>query len=184
MSLVNHYEEILKSTGENASDADLKDTPKRAAKAFEDLTSGYQKSLQVITNEALFETQNDEMVIVKNIELYSLCRHHLLPFFGECHIGYLPNGKILGLSKFARIVEMFSRRLQVQENLTFQVANAIQEVTQAKGVGVVIQAKHLCMMMRGVEKQHSSMITSTMLGAFREDSKSRQEFLTLIKNNS
>ena len=180
MDLINHYEEILKSTGENISDADLKDTPKRAAKAFEDSISGYHKSLQTITNDALFETQNDEMVIVKNIEFYSLCRHHLLPFFGECHIGYLPNGKILGLSKFARIVEMYSRRIQVQENLTFQIANAIQEVTQANGVGVVIQAKHLCMMMRGVEKQHSSMITSTMLGGFREDSKSRQEFLALI----
>ncbi len=182
MKLIEHYSAILASTGEDIQQADLRDTPKRAAIAFEYLTKGYQQSLKEITNKALFDTKNDEMVIVKNLDLYSLCRHHLLPFIGQCHVGYLPNGKVLGLSKVARIVDMFARRLQIQEDLTFQIATAVQEVTQAKGVGVVIQAKHLCMMMRGVEKQNSAMVTSTMLGAFRDHNTTRQEFLTLVKN--
>jgi len=182
MSLIEPFTTILASTGEDIHQHDLRDTPKRAAKAFEFLTKGYTQSLEKITNGALFDSKNDEMVIVKNIELYSLCRHHLLPFIGQCHVGYLPKGKVLGLSKVARIVEMFTRRLQIQEDLTFQIANAILEVTQAQGVGVVINAKHLCMMMRGVEKQNSEMVTSTMLGVFRDNTNTRQEFLTLIKN--
>jgi GTP cyclohydrolase IA len=182
MNLVEPFTKILESTSEDIKQHDLIDTPKRAAKAFEYLTKGYSQSLDQVTNGALFDTKNDEMVIVKNIELYSLCRHHLLPFLGKCHVGYLPKGKVLGLSKIARIVEMFTRRLQIQEDLTFQIANAISEVTHAHGVGVVINAKHLCMMMRGVEKQNSEMVTSTMLGAFRENAITRQEFLKLIKN--
>ena len=158
------------------------DTPRRAAKAFTYLTKGYKDDLDKIVNQAVFETTNDEMVIVKDIELYSLCEHHLLPFFGKCHVGYLPNGKVLGLSKIARIVDVFGRRLQIQENLTQQIAEAIQKYTNALGVGVVIEARHLCMMMRGVEKQHSEMITSCMLGAFRHDNSTRNEFLTLIKS--
>jgi GTP cyclohydrolase IA len=135
-----------------------------------------------VVNDAIFESTNDEMVIVRNIELYSMCEHHMLPFIGKCHIAYLPNGKVLGLSKLPRIVDMFARRLQIQENLTKQIGDCIQTVTDAKGVAVVIQAKHLCAMMRGVEKQNSEMVTSMMLGRFREDSRTRQEFLTLIKD--
>ena len=177
----NYYKDILKSIGENINREGLKDTPKRAANAFKYLTKGYNDDVKEIVNDAIFESDNDEMIIVKDIEVYSLCEHHLLPFFGKCHIGYLPDGKILGLSKFARIVDMFSRRLQVQENLTKQIAETIMEHTQAKGVGVVIEAKHLCTMMRGVEKQNSSMITSCMLGLFRSEGSTRSEFLTLIK---
>ncbi|OGX55901.1 MAG: GTP cyclohydrolase I FolE [Omnitrophica WOR_2 bacterium RIFOXYC2_FULL_38_12] len=177
----NYYKDLLKSIGENINREGLKDTPKRAANAFKYLTKGYNDDIKEIVNNAIFESDNDEMIIVKDIEVYSLCEHHLLPFFGKCHIGYLPDGKILGLSKFARIVDMFSRRLQVQENLTKQIAETIMEHTQAKGVGVVIEAKHLCTMMRGVEKQNSSMITSCMLGLFRSEGSTRSEFLTLIK---
>ncbi|HBG61861.1 MAG: GTP cyclohydrolase I FolE [Omnitrophica WOR_2 bacterium GWF2_38_59] len=177
----NYYKDILKSIGENINREGLKNTPKRAANAFKYLTKGYNDDIKEIVNNAIFESDNDEMIIVKDIEVYSLCEHHLLPFFGKCHIGYLPDGKILGLSKFARIVDMFSRRLQVQENLTKQIAETIMEHTQAKGVGVVIEAKHLCTMMRGVEKQNSSMITSCMLGLFRSEGSTRSEFLTLIK---
>ncbi|HRZ39375.1 MAG TPA: GTP cyclohydrolase I FolE [Candidatus Omnitrophota bacterium] len=176
------YKHILHHIGENPDREGLIDTPRRAAKAFSYLTKGYHEDLDKIVNQAIFETTNDEMVIVKDIELYSLCEHHLLPFFGKCHVGYLPNGKVLGLSKIARIVDVFGRRLQIQENLTQQIAEAIQKYTNALGVGVVIEARHLCMMMRGVEKQNSEMITSCMLGAFRNDNSTRNEFLTLIKS--
>lgn len=177
----NHFREILSLIGEDPDREGLRDTPKRAAAALEFLTHGYQQSLEQIVNGALFTSNNDEMIVVKHIELYSLCEHHLLPFIGKCHVGYIPGGKILGLSKVARIVDMYARRLQVQENLTQNIAQAIQQVTGAIGVGVVIEAQHLCMMMRGVEKQNSIMTTSVMLGLFREDSRTRSEFLTLIQ---
>jgi len=176
----NFYKELIQSIGENIHREGLKDTPKRAAEAFKYLTKGYHENIDDIVNKAIFESDNDEMVIVKDIELYSLCEHHLLPFFGKCHVGYLPNGKILGLSKISRIVDIFARRLQVQENLTKQIAETIQKYTNAQGVGVVIEARHLCTMMRGVEKQNSVMKTSYMLGAFRKNISTRSEFLTLI----
>ncbi|WP_439133758.1 GTP cyclohydrolase I FolE [Pseudomaricurvus sp.] len=158
----------------------LLDTPKRAAKAFEFLTNGYQKTPEEVVNGALFPSDNSEMVVVRDVELYSMCEHHLLPFIGKCHVAYLPSGKVIGLSKIARIVDVFARRLQIQENLTTQIANAIQELTDAEGVAVIIEAKHLCMMMRGVEKQNSMMQTSAMLGAFRENLATRNEFLSLL----
>ncbi len=176
----NFYKELIQSIGENIHREGLKDTPKRAAEAFKYLTKGYHENIDDIVNKAIFESDNDEMVIVKDIELYSLCEHHLLPFFGKCHVGYLPNGKILGLSKISRIVDIFARRLQVQENLTKQIAETIQKYTNAQGVGVVIEARHLCTMMRGVKKQNSVMKTSYMLGAFRKNISTRSEFLTLI----
>lgn len=175
-----NYLEIIKNVGEDPSREGLLDTPKRAAKAIKFLTQGYQKSLDEIINNAVFESDNDEMVIIRNIEMYSMCEHHLLPFIGQCHIAYIPSGKVLGLSKFARIVDMFARRFQIQENLTKQIADAVQDVTHAKGVGVIIEAKHMCMMMRGVEKQNSIMTTSVMLGNFRENQASRSEFLNLV----
>ncbi|MGG2396576.1 GTP cyclohydrolase I FolE [Pseudomonas sp. SH1-B] len=178
--LSQHYREILKGLGENPEREGLLDTPKRAAKAMQYLCHGYQQSLEEIVNGALFESDNDEMVIVKDIELYSLCEHHLLPFIGKAHVAYIPTGKVLGLSKVARIVDMYARRLQIQENLTKQIADAIQRVTNAAGVAVVIEAKHMCMMMRGVEKQNSVMSSSVMLGAFRESCNTRHEFLQLI----
>src|SRR5690606_22604230 len=141
---------------------------------------GYLQSLEEIVNGAVFESETDEMVLVKDIELYSMCEHHLLPFIGKCHIAYLPSGKVLGLSKFARIVDMYARRMQIQENLTRQIADAVLQVTDARGVAVVVEAQHLCMMMRGVEKQNSSMTSSVMLGAFRDNISPRQEFLTLV----
>jgi GTP cyclohydrolase I len=176
------YHDLIKYIGEDTQREGLRDTPKRAAKAFEYLTKGYKDNIDTIVNNAIFESNNDEMVIVKDIEVYSLCEHHLLPFFGKCHVGYLPKGKIIGLSKVARIVDTFARRLQVQENLTKQIAETLLKYTGARGVGVVIEAKHLCMMMRGVEKQNSSMITSCMLGSFRREISTRSEFLSLIKN--
>ncbi|OGX05523.1 MAG: GTP cyclohydrolase I FolE [Omnitrophica WOR_2 bacterium GWA2_47_8] len=175
-----YYENLLKSIGEDIKRPGLKSTPLRAARAFEYLTKGYRDDLDKIINNAVFPSDNDEMIIVKNIEMYSLCEHHLLPFFGKCHVGYLPNGKILGLSKIARIVDVFARRLQVQENLTKEIAETILKYTGAKGVGVVVEAQHLCMMMRGVEKQNSLMKTSCMLGAFRREISTRSEFLSLI----
>jgi GTP cyclohydrolase IA len=175
------YQQLLIEIGEDPKREGLRDTPKRAAKAMEFLTEGYQASLDDIINGAVFQSDMDEMVIVKDVELYSLCEHHLLPFIGKAHVAYLPNGQILGLSKIARIVDYFARRLQVQEHLTQQIAHTLQEVTQAKGVGVVIEAKHLCMMMRGVEKQNSVMTTSMMLGHFRSDRRTRSEFLSLIR---
>jgi len=176
-----YYKNLLKSIGENVQREGLRETPQRAARAFAYLTKGYRDNLDEIVNNAIFQSDNDEMVIIKDIELYSLCEHHLLPFFGKCHVGYLPNGKILGLSKIARIVDVFGRRLQVQENLTKQIAETLMKYTNAKGVGVVIEAKHLCMMMRGVEKQNSIMKTSCMLGSFRRDNSTRSEFLSLIQ---
>ena len=178
--LANHYRHIIQELGENPEREGLRDTPKRAAKAMQFLNRGYTQSLEEIINGAVFESETDEMVLVKDIELYSMCEHHLLPFIGKCHIAYLPNGKVLGLSKFARIVDMYARRMQIQENLTRQIAEAVQRVTDARGVAVVIEARHLCMMMRGVEKQNSSMTSSVMLGAFREKPSTRQEFLTLV----
>ena len=156
-------------------------TPERAAKGMQFLTQGYQQNIDEIVNGALFSSEVSEMIIVKDIELYSLCEHHLLPFIGRCHVGYLPKGKVIGLSKIPRIVDMFARRLQIQENLTKQIADCLLAVTGGSGVGVIIEAQHLCMMMRGVSKQNSSMTTSVMLGHFREDAKTRQEFLELAR---
>jgi len=178
--LSSHYREILAGLGENPEREGLLDTPKRAAKAMQYLCNGYEKTLEEIVNGALFASDNDEMVIVRDIELYSLCEHHLLPFIGKAHVAYIPTGRVLGLSKVARIVDMYARRLQIQENLTRQIAEAVQEVTNAAGVAVVIEAQHMCMMMRGVEKQNSLMNTSVMLGAFRESCNTRMEFLQLI----
>ncbi|TBU89740.1 GTP cyclohydrolase I FolE [Phytopseudomonas dryadis] len=179
-SLPDHYRDILLGLGENPDREGLLDTPKRAAKAMQYLCNGYEKSLEEVVNGALFSSDSDEMVIVKDVELYSLCEHHLLPFIGKAHVAYIPTGKVLGLSKIARIVDMYARRLQIQENLTRQIADAIAQVTQAAGVAVVIEAQHMCMMMRGVEKQNSVMNTSVMLGAFRESYNTRHEFLQLI----
>ncbi|MCP5146178.1 MAG: GTP cyclohydrolase I FolE [Gammaproteobacteria bacterium] len=159
----------------------MRDTPKRAAEALAFLTRGYKQKLGDIVNNALFESDSNEMIVVQNIELYSLCEHHLLPFTGKCHVGYIPHGKVLGLSKVARIVDMFARRFQIQENLTLQIAHAIRDVTGAEDVGVIIEAQHLCMMMRGVEKQNSCMKTSAMLGSFRDNASTRAEFLSLLK---
>lgn len=181
MTLEQNYAAILQHLGEDITREGLIDTPKRAAKAMQYLCKGYQQTLEEVTNGALFHSDNSEMVLVKNIELYSLCEHHILPFIGKAHVAYLPNGKVLGLSKVARIVEMYSRRLQIQENLTRQIAEAIQQVTEAAGVAVVIEAQHMCMMMRGVEKQNSSMLTSVMLGQFRENDATRSEFLNLVR---
>lgn len=175
-----YFKKIIEALGENPDREGLRETPKRAAKAMAFLTQGYHQSIDQIVNGALFASDNEEMIIVKNIELYSLCEHHLLPFIGKCHVSYLPNGKVLGLSKVARIVDMHARRLQVQENLTMEIAESIRSVTDAKGVGVIIEAQHLCMMMRGVEKQNSIMTTSVMLGLLRQDSRTRSEFLSLI----
>ncbi len=174
------YASIISAVGEDLTRPGLADTPKRAAKAFQYLCKGYQDDLDTLVNNAIFPSDNDEMVIVKDIELYSLCEHHLLPFIGKCHVAYLPDGKVLGLSKFARIVDMYARRLQIQENLTKQIADAVLQVTGAKGVAVTIEAKHMCMMMRGVEKQNSVMKSSVMLGRFRDSSQTRNEYLSLI----
>ncbi|MFS2070233.1 GTP cyclohydrolase I FolE [Pseudomonas sp. CT11-2] len=179
-ALSQSYREILIGLGENPDREGLQDTPLRAAKAMQYLCHGYEQSVEEIVNGALFASDNDEMIIVDNIELYSLCEHHMLPFIGKAHVAYIPTGKVLGLSKIARLVDMFARRLQIQENLTRQIAEAVQQVTDAAGVAVVIEAQHMCMMMRGVEKQNSTMNTSVMLGAFRESSNTRQEFLQLI----
>lgn len=175
------YADILTSLGEDLTRDGLRDTPQRAAKAMQFLTRGYHQKLEDVVNGAIFESDNSEMVIVKDIELYSMCEHHMLPFIGKCHVGYIPTGKVIGLSKIARIVDMFGRRLQIQENLTKQVAEAVMQVTGALGVGVIIEAKHMCMMMRGVEKQNSVMTTSVMLGAFRNKQETRNEFLKLIR---
>ena len=157
-------------------------TPGRAARAFEFLTAGYRQSLDELINDALFDSEASEIILVKNIELYSLCEHHLIPFIGKAHVAYIPNGKVVGLSKTARIVDMFARRLQIQENLTMQIADALMKALNPRGVGVVIEAKHLCMMMRGVEKQNSAMKTSCLLGVFKEDARTRSEFLSLLKD--
>ncbi|MEH6456071.1 MAG: GTP cyclohydrolase I FolE [Cocleimonas sp.] len=174
------YADLLTNLGEDIKRDGLLKTPDRAAKAMEFLTKGYDEKLEDIVNGAVFDSDNDQMVIVKDIEMYSLCEHHLLPFVGKAHIAYLPQGKVIGLSKLARITDMYARRLQIQENLTKQIAEAVQEVTGARGVAVVIEAQHFCMMMRGVQKQNSSTISSMMLGTFREDPRTREEFLNLI----
>ena len=173
--------DLLVRIGEDPGREGLRRTPQRCAKALEFLTSGYGEDPEQVVNNAVFDDPCDEMVVVKDIELYSLCEHHLLPFFGECHIAYIPDGRIIGLSKLPRLVDVFSRRLQVQERLTAEIANAIQRLLKPKGVGVVIRASHLCMMMRGVQKQHSQAVTSCMLGGFKRDSRTRSEFLNLIQ---
>jgi GTP cyclohydrolase I len=178
------FSKIISEIGEDVTREGLLDTPKRAAKAFKFLNNGYEKTLDEVLNGAIFEADTEDMVIVKDIELYSLCEHHLLPFLGKCHIAYIPDGKVLGLSKLARIVDMYARRLQIQEKLTKQIADAVELSIGAKGVAVVVEAKHLCMMMRGVEKQNSVMPTSVMTGIFREDRSTRIEFLNLINRNS
>lgn len=181
MSLETHYSAILSQLGENPDREGLRDTPARAAKAMRHLCRGYEQNLDEIVNGALFTSDTNEMVLVKNIELYSLCEHHILPFIGKAHVAYIPSGKVLGLSKVARIVEMYARRLQIQENLGRQIAQAVQQVTGASGVAVVIEAQHMCMMMRGVEKQNSSMVTSVMLGDFHDSAATRAEFMSLIR---
>ena len=174
------FRTILEQVGEDPKREGLLDTPARAAKAMEFLTKGYSETLDSLVNEALFASDTSEMILVQDIELYSMCEHHMLPFIGKCHVAYLPTGRVLGLSKVARIVDMYARRLQIQENLTKQIAEAIHSVTGAAGVGVIIEAQHMCMMMRGVEKQNSSMKTSVMLGNFRSDEATRAEFLSLV----
>lgn len=175
------YTQILQAIGEDINRPGLQDTPHRAAKAMAFLTKGYKEDIETVVNGALFPSDSSEMIIVKDIELYSMCEHHMLPFIGKAHVAYIPTGKVIGLSKIARIVDMFARRLQIQEQLTVQIAETILSVTEAEGVGVIVEAKHMCMMMRGVEKQNSSMKTSSMLGSFRTNQATRNEFLTLIK---
>ncbi|HXU52275.1 MAG TPA: GTP cyclohydrolase I FolE [Casimicrobiaceae bacterium] len=172
--------ELLVAIGEDPDREGLQKTPHRVAKALEFLTSGYRADLRKVINDAVFTQSTNSMVIVKNIEVYSMCEHHMLPFYGRCHIGYVPTGKVFGVSKLARLVDMFARRLQLQERLTEQVSQAIMETIGATGVGVMIEARHLCMMMRGVEKQNSVMVTSSVLGSFRESQATREEFLSLI----
>ena len=174
------FRTILEQVGEDPEREGLLDTPSRAAKAMEFLTKGYGETLESLVNEALFASDTSEMILVQDIELYSMCEHHMLPFIGKCHVAYLPTGRVLGLSKVARIVDMYARRLQIQENLTKQIAEAIQSVTGAAGVGVIIEAQHMCMMMRGVEKQNSMMKTSIMLGQFQADQSTRMEFLSIL----
>ncbi|HVT94715.1 MAG TPA: GTP cyclohydrolase I FolE [Bryobacteraceae bacterium] len=178
--IASHMRDILEELGEDASREGLVRTPQRASKALRYLTSGYTMDLASIVNGALFTHECDEMVVVKDIEFFSLCEHHLLPFFGKMHVAYLPNKKVIGLSKIPRIVDMFARRLQLQERLTQQVAETLRDALAPKGVGVICEARHFCMMMRGVEKQHSGTITSAMLGAFRQRKDTRDEFLSLV----
>jgi GTP cyclohydrolase I len=173
--------EMLVRLGEDPQREGLAQTPKRVQKAFEFLTRGYNEDPEALLKNALFTVNYDEMVIVKDVEMFSLCEHHMLPFFGKVHVAYIPNGKVIGLSKIPRLIELFSRRLQIQERLTTQIAETIQKVIQPQGVGVVIEARHLCMMMRGVEKQHSAAVTSSMLGCFRDEQETRTEFLSLIR---
>ncbi|MER3443307.1 MAG: GTP cyclohydrolase I FolE [Meiothermus sp.] len=179
MSALAH--EWLELIGEDPRREGLLKTPDRMAKAWAFLTKGYRESLEEIVGGAVFEAEGSEMVVIKGIEYYSMCEHHLLPFFGKVHVGYIPRKKILGLSKFGRITDMFARRLQVQERLSVQIAQAIWDILEPVGVGVVVEGQHMCMMMRGVEKQHSSTTSSAMLGSFREDAKTRDEFLSLLR---
>ncbi len=176
-------ETILEELGEDPKRQGLRKTPARVVETLKFLTKGYSENVEEILKGALFDVQYDEMVIIRNIEVYSLCEHHLLPFFGKCHVGYLPSSKVIGLSKVIRLVELFARRLQVQERLTQQIAHTIQEQANPQGVGVIIEAQHLCMMMRGVEKQDLKVTTSTLLGKFRQDQRSRMEFLNLVRIN-
>ena len=173
---------ILLQLGEDPEREGLKKTPERVRKSLEYLTRGYQQDLEKVVNGAIFEVESQDMVIVRDIEFYSMCEHHMLPFFGKCSIGYIPKGKIFGVSKLARIVDMFARRLQIQERLSNQIARTIYETIQPEGVGVVMEAQHLCMLMRGVQKQSSTMVTSAMFGSFRSQQSTRMEFLKLIKN--
>ena len=181
--MIDAIRQILVDIGEDPSRDGLLKTPERVSKSFEYLTGGYKQNADDILNGALFDVPYDEMVIVKDIELFSLCEHHLLPFFGKCHVAYLPDKKIVGLSKLPRLVDMYARRLQVQERLTLQIAETINAKIHPRGVAVVIEAQHLCMIMRGIEKQHSVAVTSSMLGAFKEDQNTRSEFLSLIRRN-
>jgi GTP cyclohydrolase I len=176
--------EVIVRLGENPEREGLERTPARVHKAFEYLTRGYQEDPDALLKGALFTVNYDEMVIVKDVEMFSLCEHHMLPFFGKVHVAYIPNGKVIGLSKIPRLIEIFSRRLQIQERLTTQIAESIQNAIQPLGVGVVVEARHLCMMMRGVEKQHSSAVTSSMFGCFREEQETRTEFLSLIRHKN
>jgi len=179
------FEELVKEMivrlGEEPSREGLLSTPNRVHRAFEYLMKGYKEDPEALLKNALFTVTYDEMVIVKDVEMFSLCEHHMLPFFGKVHVAYIPNGKVIGLSKIPRLIEIFSRRLQIQERLTTQIAETIQKAIEPQGVGVVIEARHLCMMMRGVEKQHSAAVTSSMLGCFRDEQETRQEFLSLIR---
>jgi GTP cyclohydrolase I len=180
--VANAYRELLRAIGEDVDREGLHRTPIRAARALEFLTQGYRQDLDEIINDAVFDSSASEIVLVKDIELYSLCEHHLLPFIGRAHVAYIPNGRVIGLSKVARIVDVFARRLQIQENLTTQIAESLMNCLEPSGVAVVVEAKHLCMMMRGVEKQNSVMKTSCLLGVFKEDARTRSEFLALLKD--
>ena len=180
--IANVYRELLQGIGEDVGREGLLRTPDRAARALEFLTQGYRQDLDEIINDAVFASDASEIILVKDIELYSLCEHHLLPFIGRAHVAYIPNGKVIGLSKVARIVDVFARRLQIQENLTTQIAESLMRCLEPSGVAVVVEAKHLCMMMRGVEKQNSVMKTSCLLGTFKDDARTRSEFLSLLKD--
>ena len=181
LSLPHHYREILKGLGEDPEREGLLDTPKRAAKAMQYLCHGYEQNLEEIVNGALFASDNDEMVILKDIELYSLCEHHLLPFIGKAHVAYIPTGKVLGLSKLARIVDMFARRLQTQEHLTSQIVTAIDDALKPRGVAILIEAEHMCMAMRGVQKQGISTVTTQFTGVFRDDPQEQVRFMSLVR---
>jgi GTP cyclohydrolase I len=176
--------EMIVRLGEDPTREGLIRTPERMRRAYEYLVKGYREDAEAMLKEALFTVTYDEMVIVKDVEMFSLCEHHLLPFFGKVHVAYIPNGKVIGLSKIPRLIDIFARRLQIQERLTTQIAETIQHAIQPQGVGVVIEARHLCMMMRGVEKQHSAAVTSSMLGSFRHEEETRTEFLSLIRNRT
>jgi GTP cyclohydrolase I len=180
--MIDEIRTILKEIGEDPSRDGLQNTPLRVDRAFRFLTSGYRMDPDELLNKALFDVAYDEMVIVRDIEVFSLCEHHLLPFFGKCHVGYIPNGRVIGLSKIPRLVDMFARRLQVQERLTTQIADTINNKIHPRGVAVVVEAQHLCMIMRGVEKQNSVAVTSSMLGAFKDNQNTRNEFLNLVRN--
>jgi len=182
LSLETAVKNILKAIGEDPGRQGLEKTPYRVARMYKELTKGYRESPERLINKAHFDVAYDEMVVVTNIDFYSLCEHHMLPFFGVAHVGYIPRGRVVGLSKIPRIVEMFARRLQVQENMTQEIANVLHAQLEPDGVGVVIEGYHMCMMMRGVEKQKAKMITSSLLGSFKEDSKTRTEFLELIRS--
>jgi GTP cyclohydrolase IA len=182
--MIEEIRKILVALGEDPTRDGLVKTPERVDRSLRYLTSGYKQSADELLNGALFDVAYDEMVIVRDIEMFSLCEHHLLPFFGKCHVAYIPNGKVIGLSKIPRLVDMFARRLQVQERLTMQIAETINEAIHPKGVAVVIEAQHLCMIMRGVEKQHSTAVTSSLLGAFKDQQNTRNEFLNLVNRRS